>query len=54
MTKHELASYLCSLISLMESKEDAGIPRGRMLGREYERVYAELVAIIKKEEKDGS
>lgn len=54
MTKQELASYLSSLISIMESKEDAGIERGQTLGREYTRAYGQMMDIIRKEEKDAA
>lgn len=45
-TKYELASYLSSLISIMESKEDAGRPRGTTIGAEYDWAYAELMQKI--------
>lgn len=53
MTKSELAGYLSSIITIMDSKEDAGIPRGNTLAREYTRVYTELVDIIRKEEDEA-
>lgn len=52
MTKQELASYCVALVGIMESKEDAGIHRGKTLGREYDRAYAQLVETIRKEEED--
>lgn len=54
MTKYELASYLTNLISIMESKEDGGIGRGRTLGWEYNRAYAEMMEIVRKEQEDES
>lgn len=52
MPKQELVNYLAGLISVMESKEDAGIARGQTLGREYNRAYEQLLEIIRKEEAD--
>lgn len=54
MTKLELVSYLVGLQSIMEGKEDAGIPKGQTLGREYTRHYTQLTDIIKKEEEEGN
>lgn len=52
-SKFELVSYLSDLLSIMESRDQAGgINRGPALGREYERVYAQYRAILDKEEKD--
>jgi hypothetical protein len=50
--KAELAGYMSDLLCLMESKEDSGRPRGQTLGREYERAYARLMEIVRKEEED--
>lgn len=53
MSKYELASYLSSLISIMESQDTAGgVMRSNTLGREYTRAYDELKEIIRKEEED--
>lgn len=52
MTKQELASYMVSLISIMESKEDAGRHRGQTLGKEYNLCYDQFMEIIKKEHDD--
>lgn len=49
-TKFELADYCANLISIMVSKESAGLPRGRSLAHEYERAYAELREILNDEE----
>lgn len=53
MTKQELASYMTSLLTLMESKEDAGIPRGKTLGEEYGRTYAAFMDIVRKEQDEA-
>lgn len=50
--KHDLAEYLVSLISIMTSKETAGLPRGNTLSAEYNRVYEEFTEMIKKEHPD--
>lgn len=50
--RFQLVSYLAGLISIMESKEDAGLPKGGMIAREYERAYTELRDLIKAEEKE--
>lgn len=48
--KYELASYLSSLLAIMESREDAGIHRGQTLGEEYTRGYTRLIESIKEDE----
>ena len=50
MSRVELASYCASLLTLMSSKEDAGIARGQTLGEEYTNAYDRLSRIIKGEE----
>ena len=49
--KYEIASYLVSLIAIMDSKEQAGLAKGNTITREYNRVYAQLMEMIQKEEK---
>jgi len=38
-----------NLISIMESKEDAGLLKGKTLHKEYDRCYAEFKGILQKE-----
>ncbi len=47
--KYDLADYLVNLISIMESKEDAGLLKGKTLHKEYDRCYAEFKGILQKE-----
>lgn len=47
--KIELAGYLTNLLSIMESKEDAGIHRGPTLVKEYSKGYDRLRQILQKE-----
>lgn len=49
MNKQEMAGYLANLISIMESKEDAGISRGRTLADEYNKTYNEFRELLDKE-----
>jgi hypothetical protein len=53
MDKADLASYLASLISIMDSKDAAGgISRGQTLGAEYDRAYGLFMQIVRKEQAD--
>lgn len=53
MTKQEMASYLSSLISIMDSFDDAG---GRLrptwLAEEYHRVWDQWKELVQKEKDD--
>lgn len=50
--KTELASYLCNLITIMESQEDAALARSTALAQEYNRGYTRLKEIIGDETRD--
>lgn len=50
MDKLALADYCANLISIMESKEAAGLPRGNTLVAEYNRHYELLIERIKADE----
>lgn len=52
MTKQECVSYLASILTIIDSKEDAAQPRGGILAWEYNRVYNELQGILRKEQED--
>lgn len=53
MTKTELAAYLSSLASLMESIDKVGpVLRPQWLGVEYERTWEQFKQIVKKEHED--
>lgn len=53
MTKHDLASYLVNLITIMESKEKTGVLfRGKTLSDEYEKHYTLFTDTIKKEKEN--
>lgn len=52
MNKYELVSYLSGLIAILDSKDDAGIARGRTLPLEYERAYKQLRDILDAEHKE--
>lgn len=54
MEKHELASYLASLITIMDSMDDAGARlRPAWLAKEYERAYEELKQEVEKSRETG-
>lgn len=54
-TKHELASYLASLNSLLDAQDDAGTAlRSQTLAGEYERTWKELKELIAKEQEDAT
>lgn len=48
--KYQMVSYLTGLLAIIESKEDAAQPRAGILAREYEKVYTELVGMLRKVE----
>lgn len=49
MTKEDTASYCVSLLTIMDSKMRAGREVGSTLVAEYEKAYASLIELIKKE-----
>lgn len=52
-TKYELVSYLSSLISILDSQDDAGaMLRSSTISDEYKRGYDELKGILAKERED--
>lgn len=52
-TKYELVSYLASLISILDSQDDAGaMLRSTTISDEYKRGYDELKGILAKERED--
>lgn len=52
MDKAQLASYLCSLQSIVEGQEDAALQRSTVLTDEYNRTFAKLKETIQKEQED--
>lgn len=50
--KTDLAGYLCNLITIMESQEDAALARSTALAEEYNRGYTRLKEIIADETRD--
>lgn len=50
--KYQLASYLASIITIIESKQDAARPPGTRLTTEYEKVYEEFMEAITEKETD--
>lgn len=51
-TKYDLVSYLAGILSIIESKEDAGQDRGGWLAEEYTRAYGELNKLVKEEKEN--
>lgn len=52
MTKQEMAAYLRDLLSIMESKETAGIARGQSLADEYNKIYNAFRETLDKEKEN--
>lgn len=49
--KHELASYMTSLLTLLEQQDKAGVHgRSQWLGAEFDRCWAEFKELIGKEQ----
>lgn len=52
MNKVEQAEYLANLITIMDSRETAGLQRGQTIPKEYTKVYDEYIETIRKEHED--
>lgn len=50
MNRHELASYLASIITVLNDFDDNGTARPEWLTNEYTRAYNELKEMVKDDE----